>query len=70
MLYSSICRQFLDMKIAGVSECVILLNGLLKSNHLAARRLNYMIFTIIILKIYITLQLDLTEDKNTEVKIL
>ncbi len=29
-----------------------------------------MIFTIIILKIYITLQLDLTEDKNTEVKIL
>jgi hypothetical protein len=29
-----------------------------------------MIFTIIILKIYITLQLDLTEDKNTEVKII
>jgi hypothetical protein len=61
---------FLDMKIAGVSECVILLNVLLKSNHLASRRLNYMIFTIIVLKIYITLQLDLTEDKNTEVKIL
>ena len=40
-------------------------NGLLKSNHLVARRLNYMIFTIIILKICITLQLDLIKDKNS-----
>jgi hypothetical protein len=23
MLYSSICRPFLDMKMAGVSECII-----------------------------------------------
>jgi hypothetical protein len=29
-----------------------------------------MIFAIIILEIYITLQLDFTEDKNTEVQII
>ena len=28
---------------------IIIINGLLKTNHLAARRLNYMIFTITIL---------------------